>query len=523
LKAAVLVLLSVILLLDVESVWHDTLTDDEPEHYRYGVKILAGDATRYNNSKMPITALNALPAWLAGALPPGPRQASLGRIETGRYVTIAFSLLVAACVFSWSRDLYGPAAGLLSLFLYAFDPNVIAHSRLITTDLYASGTILIALYCFWRFVTLGGWPRALLSAGTLGLAQIAKYTAVYLYPILILILLYREGPRLVALARGGHRRDLARACVTFSKHALVFAAVSLLVINLAFLCDQSFTRVADYRFQSRLFQRLQSTPVGYLPAPVPHPYLYGLDWVWFDDRQGVGHTYLLGDLRTAEGFKGYFLVASLFKVPLPLLGAIAASLAVCCAGRRSPRFRERELFVLVPVVFFTVYFNFMSNAHWGIRMFLVVFPLLHVFCGVLLRDGLPRGPRARAALGLAAAWLVISVLSYHPHYIPYFNELVWDRKDAYKFLSDSNVDWGQGQWDLARWRERHPHAHVEPRVPRSGLVVVGVTKLTGVVNTKRFKWLRDNFEPIGHIAYCYLIFDVPASRLREIERVALTE
>jgi hypothetical protein len=516
LKAAVFILLSVILLLDVASVRHDSLTDDEPEHYIYGTKILAGDATRYNNSKMPITALNALPAWLSVTFPPGPLRAFLGRIETGRYVTIAFSLLVAACVFAWSRDLYGPAAGLLSLFLYAFDPNVIAHSRLITTDLYASGTILIALYCFWRFVTRGGWPRAFLSAATLGLAQIAKYTAVYLFPILILILLYREGPRLAALARGGQGRELGRVFVTFAKHALVFAAVSLLVINLGFLCDRSFTRVGDYRFQSRMFQRLQATPVGDLRAPVPHPYLYGLDWVWFDDRQGVGHTYLLGQLRTSEGFKGYFLVASLFKVPLPLLGGIAAALVVCFAGRRSRRFRDDELFLLLSVAFFTVYFNFVSNAHWGLRMFLMVFPLLHVLCGVLLREGGPRGSRARVALGLGGAWLVISVLSYYPHYIPYFNELVWDRKDAYKILSDSNIDWGQGQQDLARWRDRHPHAHVEPRVPRSGLVVVGVTTLTGVVNSKRYQWLRDNFEPISHIAYCYLIFDVPAARLREI-------
>jgi hypothetical protein len=170
-------------------------------------------------------------------------------------------------------------------------------------------------------------------------------------------------------------------------------------------------------------------------------------------------------------------------------------------------------------VFFTVYFNFLSNAHWGIRMFLVVFPLLHVFCGVLLRDGIPRGPRARAALGVAGAWLVISVLSYYPHYIPYFNELVWDRKHAYKILSDSNLDWGQGQHELARWRESHPRAIVEPRVPRSGMVVVGATTLTGVVNAKRYKWLRDNFEPVGHIAYSYLIFDVPEARLRGIEGV----
>jgi hypothetical protein len=294
--------------------------------------------------------------------------------------------------------------------------------------------------------------------------------------------------------------------------------VSLLIINLGFLCNRTFTPLAEYRPHSPLFRRLQAAlPGEHVRLPVPYPYLEGLDWVWQDERTGVGRTYLLGHLHGGEGFKGYFLVASLFKVPLPLLGAIAAALVTGLAKRNRQRFREDGVFLLLPVLIFTLYFNFVSHADWGIRLFLVVFPLLHVLCGILLRDWRRRGRRFAVGLGVLAAWLVVSVLSYHPHYIPYFNELVWDRKQAYRFLSDSNIDWGQGRGDLAHWHERHPEARVEPHVPRAGRVVVGVSKLTGVETPERFKWLRDNFEPIDHVAYAYLVFDVPPEKLRDLE------
>ncbi len=93
-----------------------------------------------------------------------------------------------------ARQLYGPAAGLLALTLYTFDPNLLAHSQLITADLYAVGTITFALYFFWRFLHLGGWKYAVGSALMLGLAQIAKYTAVALFPLFADFKVYRIGP-----------------------------------------------------------------------------------------------------------------------------------------------------------------------------------------------------------------------------------------------------------------------------------------------------------------------------------------
>ena len=45
-----------------------------------------------------------------------------------------------------------------------------------------------------------------------------------------------------------------------------------------------------------------------------------------------------------------------------------------------------------------------------------------------------------------------------PH-IPYFNELLTDRKMAYHLLADSNLDWGQGFTGCATISEEQPRRH----------------------------------------------------------------
>ena len=61
-------------------------------------------------------------------------------------------MLLGAVVFRWTRDLFGPNAALLALALYAFDPNLIAHSRLSTTDLGLAATMTIAMWRLWAWL-----------------------------------------------------------------------------------------------------------------------------------------------------------------------------------------------------------------------------------------------------------------------------------------------------------------------------------------------------------------------------------
>src|SRR5438105_857564 len=45
-----------------------------------------------------------------------------------------FSVVGGLVVFAWSSRLYGGPGGLLSLALWVFCPNILAHTRLVTTD-----------------------------------------------------------------------------------------------------------------------------------------------------------------------------------------------------------------------------------------------------------------------------------------------------------------------------------------------------------------------------------------------------
>ena len=98
-------------------------------------------------------------------------------------------LALGLIVFCWAAELYGYPAGLFALLLYVFEPNLTAHSQLVTTDLYAALFITLALYTFWRLLARPGWGRLTASAVALGLAQVAKYTAAYLYPVLFVVAL----------------------------------------------------------------------------------------------------------------------------------------------------------------------------------------------------------------------------------------------------------------------------------------------------------------------------------------------
>ena len=77
-----------------------------------------------------------------------------------------------------------------------------------------------------------------------------------------------------------------------------------------------------------------------------------------------------------------------------------------------PAARRDEWFLLCPVLFFAVYFVFVFNAELGIRYALVVFPLIHVFCGSLLAGPRPLARRGRAGVGILAASIVVSGLSH---------------------------------------------------------------------------------------------------------------
>lgn len=523
-------LLATFLVLHFTSLRHMDVTYDEPTHYQYAYRVLEGAPRRtgaINSSTMPFTSLHAMTseclAVLANTCGFSLDKSWSGQIKRARYATVLFSLLLALYVSGWSYELYGRKGALFALSLFVFDPNLLAHGQLVTADLPAALMITMALYHFWRFLKVGGRGRALLSAVTLGLSQLAKYSCVYLYPIFLVTgAIYGRSKIAPESAITGWHHNLMGSVRRWSMITALFVVVSIVIINIGFEFDGFGTPLSKYHFKDSLFKRLQATPIiANLPVPLPVPYLQGLDLCKFEERMGQawGNIYMAGTLRvnhhngTLHGFPGYYFYAALFKVPIATQLIFLAALFRYFwrrdeAGRALGR---EELFLIVPMLVYWLYFNFFFNAQIGIRHVLPVFVLATVFCGSLLADPVAKWLQFTALI--LTAWVGVSTLSYYPHFLSYFNELVPDRKLAYRYLADSNLDWGGNEWYLAEYIRRHPGVVVDPGKPHSGRIVVPVNILVGIQDPERYRWLREHFTPVDHIAYSYLVYDVKKEML----------
>lgn len=175
-------LLMLFLLISILSSSRLSTTLDEPLHYHYGLLILEGNSNRIDDSSMPVSALNALPDHVSALLPVGLLKSVLERFFVARLVTILFSLMVAFLVFWWSHALYGFVPAIFATVLYALDPNIIAHSQLVTTDVFLAGMVALSSCLLWKFGNSRSTSVGLMCAVALGLSQLVKYTALALYP-----------------------------------------------------------------------------------------------------------------------------------------------------------------------------------------------------------------------------------------------------------------------------------------------------------------------------------------------------
>jgi hypothetical protein len=530
----VYLLLTVMFCLMIASSALNTLTYDETSHLEYGTKLLHLNPDRvrmHDDSKMPFSVFNAVSFHCAKKileyLPKGcltDNEEKWSCYCAGRFSTILFSLVLGLYIFKWSRELYGFIPAIFSLFLYVFSPNILAHSQLITTDLYAALMITVSSYYFWKFIEFGGWKRAILSAVVLGLSQHAKYTCIFLYPIFLTIVLIRYSNLISGLVIKKNVQELRNCFKIFLKYFLAFIAISILIINIGYLFNKSFTPLSKYKFNSDLFKTVQTIPIlKNIIVPVPYPYLQGLDMVKFHEDTGAsfGNIYLLGKIKPKgkhfEGFKSYFFYATLFKEPIATQLFIIISFIAFIWNRKKHYFLKNELYLLFPVLFFTVYFSFFYKAQIGIRFLLPIFPLLYIFCGNLLENWKMFNFKLKSIFIILSIYLVVSNLSYFPHYLSYFNELMWDRKQAYKILADSNIDWGQNESYFNAYMKNHPESKSHPQVPVSGRIVVTVNALVGITaSPEQYRWLRENFEPVEHIAYSYLIYEVSPEDLEKV-------
>lgn len=179
------------------------------------------------------------------------------------------------------------------------------------------------------------------------------------------------------------------------------------------------------------------------PTPVPAPdFLDGL-LGQLSHASATGHPAFLMGQRSDKGWWYYFPVAFALKTPLGAL--IAMGFALLSNAWR--RFRHAEWpLLLIPALYMGI--SLWSVLNIGYRHLLPMLPFLWVYVGrvgPLLSEATSGSRRRWLTVGAAVIglWLAAGTLGVAPDYLAYFSELAGGPDGGWRYLVDSNLDWGQ--------------------------------------------------------------------------------
>jgi hypothetical protein len=468
----------------------------------------------------------------------------------GRIPVIFLSLLLGFTVFRWASELYGIEAGLFSLFLYTFSPNILAHSRLATNDLGLACFMFLACYRLWKFGSHPSVSNLFLAGLTLGLAFISKFTTFFLLPMYMVfpfvqLLQFRKKahPSAVLFKRGA----------TMMLYVVLIVGLGLLVILIAY----PFYLKPWYRFDETILPAIQRYfPDGEIKGKAWHLVLslqgpgreYALGLLGQLEHSKRGHDTFLGGKISQQGWWYYQLLALAIKTPVAL--QIMLLLAICS----SPPQQERgslynDFLLLAPPLLLLIALS-MASVQLGMRYALPVLPFAFVITGRLAQAVKLKGRLFLSAMTVLVIWYFVSSARIYPHYLAYFNEYVGGPSNGYKYLVDSNLDWGQDLKGLKEYLGRRGIEEVklayfgtaapeyygisyerisdqdltalrEGRFTR-GVFAISATFLQGLYlpgDRDRYKWFRDR-TPTAQIGYSIFVYEIDCRKERTTKGMA---
>ena len=172
--------------------------------------------------------------------------------QLARLMMPLFTVVGGLVVFAWSARLYGRLAGLLSLALWVFCPNILAHARLITSDASSTAMGVAATYVFWRYLSRPTWRWAVVAGVLLGIAQLSKFSMLLLYavwPFLWLARLMIVGPR--SRETGSAPESTLRHVARGFLHGIAIVALSILMIDAGYFFEGVGIPLGKFEFGSR--------------------------------------------------------------------------------------------------------------------------------------------------------------------------------------------------------------------------------------------------------------------------------
>jgi hypothetical protein len=375
---------------------------------------------------------------------------------------VLLGILMGVTVFVWAQRLYGFWPAVAVLALYTTEPNILAHAGLVTTDFGLACFTFVAFYFLWRANEQLTLKTLVPFIAFFTLAQISKFSALILWPTLFVLLLIRVLRSNSWMCHLGWLRE-------FRSRANRMLAAFGIVATLALVSYTSMWAVYGFRYapapEGSGLEQVVTVPS--MLERVPH-FAKGLNWIdhhhllpnvctqGFLLGQGLAQqrsAYLMGKISNV-GWWYYFPAAFLIKTPIALLLLFFGGLALMITRRGA--LAENNVFFLVPVATFMLIAMTAVHLNIGLRHILPIYPFVLLIAGRAV-TWLWESQRKLLRAGLFALCLFQieeNVLVY-PHYLAFFNKCIGGPQNGYKYLADSNLDWGQDLKPLKKWMDEH--------------------------------------------------------------------
>lgn len=490
-------------LLAVSSAWDDSIIVDEVPHIGAGYSYLIKHDMRLNPEHPPLAKDIAAIPLLFVNLKQDVFQSEFWQIDVngqwnfGRRLIynsgnnadlikhlvklpmLLFFILSAVLIFKWARKLYGSVGAITALILFSFSPTVIAHSRLVTTDVPALFGVLLATYYFVQHIKTSS-RKSLFTAGiTFGIAILLKFSTFLLVPYFVLLAI------MYSLIHVHNKFRIAGQLIWCTIKVFVIGFV-LVVWPVYYFHTYNYPAERQHRDTQQLLSsygnRIFADPVVWASGKpiIRAAAQYGLGLLMVNQRAiGGNTTYFLGEV-SRFGWHKYFPIVYFIKEPLAWWGlTLIAVLFLAWQWRYPPKeWLKREYHFVrnhpdefAMLLWLLIYWGISINStlNIGVRHLLPTFPFAMLLVSgqisriIDMAKTKSKNTLIGSSLILAGllGWFVYENLRVFPYYLTYFNQVVGGPSNGYKYVVDSNVDWGQDLVRFSNWVKKNNIPKVE--------------------------------------------------------------
>lgn len=328
-------------------------------------------------------------------------------------ITIALGILL----YFFARKIYSENAGLLALTLYSLDPNIRGHGHILAFDIPLAFIVILIIYITFKGKTFKGIIPFLFAIGFLTKFSFIFFALIYFF--------------------------VSRKTFITS---LIF---SFLIIWLFGLTTNYNTKTFDYDqvpIIASANQTLKSDFKWNLFKVLPLPYFYKTGMQIMYTHNVVSQpAFLFGQVRVKNDWFLYFPISFVIKSTIPLL--VFSGWTIFFLFKKTD-LSLKKIFPFTIGLLFMLFMMFSSHINNVFRYLLPTYILFMLGASRVI------DMNKLLSFALVGYLLLTSVFSF-PYDLSYTNEFTGIPPQGHKFLSDSEVDWGQDLERLALWLKKN--------------------------------------------------------------------